>query len=159
MSAEYAYKEFVWEKHIIFRIHYARELRIGGFSKNLKSSESPWFQIILLLMNYSWDQSSIVVDTNKLLLSNLSNQLLVLDFGTQMLWAQSWMEGIFQCRYLFVVEKKSLKKDLDMVWKIAKSLNISEIAFCRQVVVRVTLVVNTGRCNSPRPLFNRTQRY
>ena len=121
MSAEYVYKKFVWDKHIIFRIYYAGELRIGGFSKNLKSSKSPWFKIILLLMNYSWDQSSIVVDTNKLLLSNLSNQLLVLDFGTQMLWAQSWMEGIFQCRFLFVVEKKSLKKDLDMAWKIAKS--------------------------------------
>ena len=30
----------------------------------------------------------------------------------------------------------------------------SEMAFC-QVAVRVTLVVGTGRGNSPRPLFNR----
>ena len=38
---------------------------------------------------------------------------------------------------------------------LAKSKKSSEMAFC-QVVVRVTLVVGTGRGNSPRPLFNRS---
>ena len=69
------------------------------------------------------------------------------------------MEGIFQWRYIVVVEEKKPKKVSRYGLKIAKSQNISEMAFCRQVVVRVTLVVNAGRRNSPRPLFNRTQRY